>query len=82
MGKVASLVDILHGIEKLALLASSIKADAIHRIVPTPVRAMQPPNDTCPSLKPVVSITNIEHSTREKVKMWVEFQLSFKLLIY
>ena len=71
MGKVASLVDVMHDIEKLAFLASSIKVDAIHRVVPTPVRAMQPLNDTCPSLKLVVSITNIEHSNREKVKMRV-----------
>ena len=71
MGKVVLLVDVMHGIEKLACLASRIKADAIHGEVPTPGCAMQPLNDACPSLEPVVSITNIGHSTREKLKMRV-----------
>ena len=69
MGKVVALVDVMHGIEKLACLASCIKADAIHCIVPTPIYAMQPLNDTCPSLELVVPITNIEHWTREELKM-------------
>ena len=71
MGKVVALVDVMHGIQKLACLASCIKVDAIHGVVPTPVCAMQPLNDACPSLEPVVSITNIEHSTREDLKMRV-----------
>ena len=71
MGKVVALVDVMHGIEKLACLASCIKVDAIHGVVPTPVCAMQPLNDACSSLEPVVSITNIEHSTREELKMRV-----------
>ena len=82
MGKVVSFVDVMHSIEKLVFLASYIKADAIDRVVPTLVLAMQPPNDASLSLKLVVSITNKEHSTREKMKMRVGFQLSFKLLIY
>ena len=71
MGKVVALVDVMHTIEKLAYLASCIKADAIHGVVPTPVCAMQPLNEACPSLEPVVSITNIEHSTKEELKMRV-----------
>ena len=71
MGKVVALVDVMHGIEKLACLGTCIKADAIHKVVPTPVCAMQTLNDTCPSLELVVSITNIEHSTREELKMRV-----------
>ena len=71
MGKVVALVDVMHGIEKLAYLASCIKVDAIHGVVPIPVCAMQPLNDTCPSFEPMVSITNIEHSIREKLKMRV-----------
>ena len=69
MGKVVALVDVMPSIEKLTCLASCIKADAIHGVVPTPVCAMQPLNDSCPSLELVVSITNIEHSTREELKM-------------
>ena len=71
MGKEVALVDIIHGIQKLACLASCIKADAIQRVMPTPICAMQPLNDVCPSLEPVVSITNIEHLTREELKMRV-----------
>ena len=71
MGKVVRLVDVMHGIEKLACLASCIKADAIHGVVPTPVCAMQPLNDAYSSLEPVVSNTNIEHSTRQELKMRV-----------
>ena len=71
MRMVVSLVDVMHGIEKLAFLASCIKADAIHGVVPTPVHAMQPLNDACPSFEPMVSITNIEHLTREELKVRV-----------
>ena len=71
MGKVVALVDVMHGIEELACPASYIKTNAIHGEVPTPVYAMQPLNDACPSLEPMISITNIEHSTREELKMKV-----------
>ena len=71
MGKKVLLVDIMHGIEKLACLASRIKTNAIHGEVPTPVCVMQPLNDACPSLEYVVSITNMEYSTREELKMRV-----------
>ena len=66
-----SLVDVMHGIEKLACLASCIKVDAIHKVVPTSVHAMQLLDDACLSLEPVVSITNIEYSTRKELKMRV-----------
>ena len=62
-------VDVMHGIEELACPASCIKTNAIHGEIPTPVCAMQPLNDTYPSLEPMISITNIEHSTREELKM-------------
>ena len=71
MGKRVALVDVMHGIEKLACLASCIKTDAIHGVVPTPVSAMQPLYDACPSLELVVSITNIKHPTREELEMRV-----------
>ena len=71
MEKVVALVDVMHGIEKLACFASCIKGDAIHGVVPTLVCALQPLNDACPSLERVVFITNIEHSTKEELKMRV-----------
>ena len=71
MEKVVALVDVMHGIEKLVCLASCIKADAIHGVVPTPIYAMQPLNDAYSSLEPVVSITNIKHLTRKELKMRV-----------
>ena len=71
MGKVVVLVDVMHGIDELACPASCIKTNAIHGEVPTPICAMQPLNDVCLGLEPMISITNIEHSTREELKMRV-----------
>ena len=71
MGKVIILVDVMHGIEELACPTSCIKADAIHGEGPTPICAMQPLNDAYPSLESMISITNIEHSTRKELKMKV-----------
>jgi hypothetical protein len=62
-----SLVDIMHGIEEQALFAFGIKADAIHGVMLVLIILMQPLDVTCPSLKPVVSIANEEHVTKEEL---------------
>ena len=62
-----SIVDIMHGIQEQASLANSIKANAIHRVMPLSIILIQPVDVICPSLEPMVSIANKEYLTRKDV---------------
>jgi hypothetical protein len=42
---------------------------------------MQPLNDTCPSLVPVVPIANEEHATGEELEVRARSQFGFKLSV-
>jgi hypothetical protein len=56
-----SLIDVMHGIQKEAPLASCIQANVVHCVVPLFVITMKPLNLACPCLEPVVSIAYKEH---------------------
>jgi hypothetical protein len=62
-----SIVDIMHGIQEQASFASSIKANAIHGVMPLSIILVQPVDVICPSLEPMVFIANKEHLTRKEV---------------
>ena len=75
------LVDVMHGIQEEAFLATCIQANAVHSIVPLPLSTMQPLNDTCPSLVLVVPIAYEEHATGEELEVRARSQFGFKLSV-
>jgi hypothetical protein len=77
-----SLVDIMHGIQEQAFLVFSIKADALHGIMPALVIVMQPIDVAYPSLEAVVSITDKEHPTTKELQARISSQLGIKLIVY
>jgi hypothetical protein len=68
----------MHGIQEQASLASSIKADGVHRVMPLSVIFMEFVNIPCPCLEPVVSIADKKHAATQEVQVRV---WSLKLLI-
>jgi hypothetical protein len=66
-----SLVDVMHGIQKEAPLASCIQANAIHCVVPLSIITMKPLNVAYPCLEPVVPIANKKHTTIRELKVRV-----------
>jgi hypothetical protein len=61
----------MHGIQEQASLASSIKADGVHRVMPLSVIFMEFVNIPCPCLEPVVSIADKKHAATQEVQVRV-----------
>jgi hypothetical protein len=69
--KKVSLVDIVHGIQKQASLAFSVKADGVHGVMPLSVITIEPVNVPCPCLEAVVPITDKKHAATQEAQVRV-----------
>jgi hypothetical protein len=61
----------MHGIQEHASLASSVKADGVHRVMPLSVITMEPVNISCPCLEAVVPIADKKHTATQEAQVRV-----------
>jgi hypothetical protein len=61
----------VHGIQEQASLASSVKADDVHGVMPLSVISKEPINVPCPCLEPVVPIADKEHAAIQEAQVRV-----------
>jgi hypothetical protein len=61
----------MHGIQEKASLASSVKADGVHKVMPLLVVTMEPINIPCPCLEAVVPIVDKKHAATQEAQVRV-----------
>jgi hypothetical protein len=59
--KLDLLVNVVHCVQKQRSLSSGVKTNCVHRDVPVSVLALNPRNEPCLGLQPVISITYKKH---------------------
>jgi hypothetical protein len=67
--KLDLLVNVMHCVQKQRNLSSGVKTNCIHRDVPVSVLAVNPRNEPCPGLQPVISVTYKKHLTLQVLQM-------------